>query len=171
MTFARLALACVLHIMGGGRPVSECQNDYFYEVSLAIEGASAEFNVPPDIIAAVIYHESKFKKDARGKRGEAGLMQIKRHGAVAGPDLRLTFRQLCDVKTNVTIGTRYLAQVLGKCPGVSRGLSRYNRGHGCSVSNYGRRVQTDRRQGYRDISTLVLTDHLRLLYFSQETNS
>jgi soluble lytic murein transglycosylase-like protein len=149
MQFAELALACVLYIVGGGEATPRCQHPLIVEVAQAVQEASREFDVPPNIIAGVIYHESKFRQHARGKLGEIGLMQIKRGGAVQGRYARMSFARLADVRLNIHLGTAYLAEVLPRCSSTARGLARYNRGHGCSVSDYSRGVLTDLRMGRR----------------------
>jgi soluble lytic murein transglycosylase-like protein len=147
MQFAELALACVLHFVAGGQSTQACQQKQIPEIANAVQEASSEFDVPPALIAAVIYHESRFRKLARGSRGEIGLMQLLRGGAVRGRYQRMSFAQLADIRLNVRLGTAYLAEVLPKCSSPAQGLARYNRGHGCMPSKYSTGVLADLRLG------------------------
>lgn len=145
MIFSELAFACVLYISTYHHTPAKCDSPLIAEIAAGAEGSSAEFGVPVDIIAAVIYHESKFKPFSRGRRGEIGLMQIKRRGAIQGPYLRMSFRQLADVRLNIRIGTAYLARALIRCTGT-RGLTIYNGGR-CGSGSYRTGVLTDLRLG------------------------
>lgn len=49
---------------------------YPVEYSAAVEDAAAEFDVPKELIYAVIHTESGFRADARSRAGAKGLMQI-----------------------------------------------------------------------------------------------
>ncbi len=83
--------------------------------------AAARHNVPPLLVKAVIWRESKFNHLARGNVGEIGLMQIRpTRGAVAEwvdgtgnplPDQTALFIP----ELNIEIGTWYLARMVRKC--------------------------------------------------------
>lgn len=76
---------------------------------------SAMFNVPPQLIKAIVWQESRGKIYARGKAGEVGLMQIRPETAVVewlrGNKITsaISDKQLFDPETNIEIGTWYLA--------------------------------------------------------------
>lgn len=153
---AELTFACVLWIVGGHEATPGC-----LEEPLVMESAGAfsfwsEFSgVPAEILAAMAYHESHYQRDARGKKGEAGLLQIKRGGAVEGADLTLTFKQLCDVNTNVRIASTYLSSCARTCRALPSYLALYNRGHGCEPSSYSSGVVGDLRMGRRLIPAMI----------------
>lgn len=80
-----------------------------------IAKASAKYGVSPKLIKAIIWQESKFRPNMRGKAGEIGLMQIRPETAVVewqrGNKIsrRPTQKQLFNPETNIDIGTWYLA--------------------------------------------------------------
>lgn len=94
-----------------GTPVDENRYDRF------IYEAATRHNVPPLLVKAVIWRESKFNALARGGVGEIGLMQIRSDTAVLDwtretgnppPDRAALFVP----ELNIEIGTWYLAQGL-----------------------------------------------------------
>ncbi|NOY74616.1 MAG: lytic transglycosylase domain-containing protein [Kiritimatiellaeota bacterium] len=103
-----------------------------------IEDAAERHCVDPALIKAVIWRESRFDPNARGAKGEVGLMQIRpRNGAVEdwavaygleSPKVGLLFNP----ELNLEIGTWYLARALRKWRGykhsVELALSEYNAG-------------------------------------------
>lgn len=79
---------------------------------------SKEFNVPPTLIAGVIYTESHFNPDATSPIGARGLMQIM-PATAAGIAARLsdtsyTADKLFDPATNIRYGTYYLRNLLDR---------------------------------------------------------
>ena len=80
-----------------------------------IREAAMRHGLPPDLVRALIFRESRFDPNARGKAGEVGLMQILPTGSAAewarvhrkpAPSAR----ELADVRTNLEIGCFYLAR-------------------------------------------------------------
>jgi soluble lytic murein transglycosylase len=82
-----------------------------------IQKISRQRGIDPQLVRAVIFQESRFKRDAIGKKGEVGLMQVHLKGAVAdwakahGKKVP-SHAALCDVDLNLEIGTWYLARAL-----------------------------------------------------------
>lgn len=81
-----------------------------------IAAASARHGVDPLLVKAVIWQESRFHPDKIGGDGERGLMQVMEPAAqdwVDALDIE-TFEptDLLDPKTNIEVGTWYLAQAL-----------------------------------------------------------
>ncbi len=82
-----------------------------------IQKISRQRGIDPLLVRAVIFQESRFKRDAIGKKGEVGLMQVHLKGAVAdwakahGKKVP-SHAALCDVDLNLEIGTWYLARAL-----------------------------------------------------------
>ncbi len=101
-----------------------------------IAAAAAEYEVPADLIAALIWQESRFRPDVVGGVGEIGLMQVTplvgyewagRHDHHAfDPD------ELFDPVTNIRVGTWYLARALAQWSdrpdAVPYALAQYNAG-------------------------------------------
>ena len=82
-----------------------------------IQKISRQRGIDPQLVRAVIFQESRFKREAVGKKGEVGLMQVHLKGAVAdwakahGKKVP-SHSALCDVDLNLEIGTWYLARAL-----------------------------------------------------------
>lgn len=78
--------------------------------------ASRRYGVEPELVKAVVWCESRFNPDARGRAGELGLMQIR--GAAAGEWAAaerinpFSHEQLIDPATNTLAGAWYLAKLL-----------------------------------------------------------
>lgn len=144
-------LACIVQTAEVGPPTdARCQAPYVRELTTAITYWSERYGIPTAIEAAKCYHESHFKKSARGTHGEIGICQPKPHGAIQGRDLRLTPRQLENVDTNVRISTRYLATFVQQCAHPSGWLTKYNRpARGCRPSRYSLGVLADLRAARR----------------------
>ncbi len=97
-----------------------------------IAGEAAASGVAPDLIAAVIYRESKFSEDARSARGAIGLMQVlpetarwihlQRGAPAAGPD------RLAEPEVNIAYGAWYLRYLIDKYGSQDLALAAYNGG-------------------------------------------
>lgn len=107
--------------------------------SKEIHHAAARHGVPPELVRALIFQESRFDPKARGRKGEIGLMQLLPSGAVAdwarinkvaepGED------ELLDPMMNLEIGCWYLGRALRRWQGydaaVELALAQYNAGEG-----------------------------------------
>ena len=93
-----------------------------------------EKNVPPDLIAGVIYAESRFV-DQTSHAGARGLMQITPDtaAAIATRTGGVNFRQedLADPQINISYGTWYLRNLLDRYgENVVLALAAYNAGQG-----------------------------------------
>ena len=101
-----------------------------------IAQAAGRYGVSPSLVKAVIWRESRFHPDMQGTHGERGLMQItegaaqdwaraEKVGIFAPTDL-------LDPKTNIEVGTWYLANALrhwsDKDDPVPFALAEYNAG-------------------------------------------
>jgi soluble lytic murein transglycosylase len=78
--------------------------------------AARQYGVEPALVKAVVWRESRFQENARGKVGELGLMQV---GEMAGDEWaeaeHVTGHQhadLLDPARNTRAGTWYLAKVM-----------------------------------------------------------
>lgn len=99
-----------------------------------IRQQAAEKGVPADLIAAVIYEESKFQ-DQTSSAGARGLMQITPDTADTIENLSggetFVYDDLADAELNIRYGTFYLAYLLDKYDGDEiAALAAYNAGEG-----------------------------------------
>ena len=80
------------------------------------------------LLAAVIYHESRFHNEAQSSKGARGLMQIR--------SARYTPEELADPSRNLAVGTRYLKKLearyadTGPVEAIKFALASYNLGDG-----------------------------------------
>jgi soluble lytic murein transglycosylase len=102
----------------------------------AIAEAAKRYQLDPALIRAVIWRESDFHPNARGRAGELGLMQIRQTAAsewAAAEHIRNFDHSAClDPLTNVLAGTWYLKRVLRHYSQADDplpfGLAEYNAG-------------------------------------------
>ena len=103
---------------------------------LLILNAAGESGCDPDLIKAVVWRESKFDPQARGKAGELGLMQIMPEAA---KDWAQTYEKkelgandLLDPATNLRIGAWHISKALQDWDQASEpiplALAQYNAG-------------------------------------------
>lgn len=98
--------------------------------------ASKRYSVPPELIKAVIWRESRFHPDKTGQHGERGLMQITEGAASDWARVEkiegFVPTNLFDPKVNIVAGTWYLKKALdhwaAKDDPVPFALAEYNAG-------------------------------------------
>ena len=98
--------------------------------------ASTRYGVSPSLVKAVIWRESRFHPDMLGAHGERGLMQITEGAAqdwARAEKIEIFVpADLLDPKTNIEVGTWYLANALrhwaGKDDPIPFALAEYNAG-------------------------------------------
>jgi soluble lytic murein transglycosylase len=103
-----------------------------------IDAAARRYNIDPLLIKAVIWRETRFHPDRRGRAGEIGLMQIQEAAALdwAGAEHVQNFshEQCFDPGTNVLAGTFYLGKLLKRYAHTDNplpfALADYNAGRG-----------------------------------------
>ncbi len=103
-----------------------------------IVAASRKHGVDPALIKAVIWRESRFDPQARGSKGETGLMQIMENTGLewAGAQRIPLFSSftLLDPGQNIDCGTWYLRRLLGRYSRTDNplpyALADYNAGRG-----------------------------------------
>jgi peptidoglycan lytic transglycosylase len=97
-----------------------------------VRGHARNYHLDPDLLAAVIYQESKFKADARSRSGAIGLMQLlpaTAEGiAVHTGGTRFRVADLYDPEINVRYGSWYLRHLLEKYGDERTALAAYNAG-------------------------------------------
>jgi len=97
-----------------------------------VVGHAENYRIEPNLLAAMIYQESKFKADARSSSGAVGLMQLlpetgqgiadRTGGNAWRPD------DLLDPELNIRYGAWYLRHLLDKYDDEALALAAYNAG-------------------------------------------
>ena len=95
---------------------------------------SRNYDLPPTLLAAVIYTESKFDADARSAAGAVGLMQLlpetAKGIAVRTGGHGFVVSDLVDPEINVRYGSWYLRNLLNRYDDVPTALAAYHAGQG-----------------------------------------
>jgi soluble lytic murein transglycosylase len=97
-----------------------------------IRAEAAANGVTPDLVAGVIYRESRFSESARSDRGAVGLMQVLPetaawiHDQPGGPAAEP--ERLAEPRVNIAYGVWYLAYLLREYDDVAYALAAYNGG-------------------------------------------
>jgi soluble lytic murein transglycosylase len=101
-------------ILGGGYWWRERQRERQYKDEIA--KAAARYRIDPLLVKAVIWRESRFDRNARGKAGEIGLMQIMEltgeEWAEAERLRGFSKNHLWDPSRNIQAGSWYLSKCL-----------------------------------------------------------
>lgn len=104
------------------------------DIANSVYRASTRYNVPPEMILAVIRIESAFDVNAQSNKGAVGLMQILPSTAQEiAQELRIDWRGeqiLRDPSANIEMGTYYLTKLIGQFNDLSVALAAYNHGPG-----------------------------------------
>ncbi len=103
-----------------------------------IRSAARQNGLPPDLVKAVVWRESRFDAAARGSHGEFGLMQVTETAAQEWADSRRdrAFRHehTLNAATNLHAGCFYLARICRRYRSTDRplafALADYNAGRG-----------------------------------------
>ncbi len=138
----RLAFVAVfvLAVAGIGVYVVEAKPSWYERARYPLRyetivvGHAENYRLPPQLVAAVIYQESKFDADARSSSGAVGLMQLlpetgqgiadRTGGDHWRPDDLLT------PELNIRYGSWYLRHLLDKYGDETLALAAYNAGQG-----------------------------------------
>lgn len=109
-----------------------------HEFDSEINAAAKRYSVDPLLVKAVIWQETRFHPNRRGRAGEIGLMQLREAAALdwAGAEHIQNFsHEHCfDPGTNVLAGTYYLGKLLRRYGRTDNpipfALADYNAGRG-----------------------------------------
>ena len=107
-----------------------------------IQKAAAKYNLPPELITAVIRAESNFKVSAVSSAGAQGLMQL-----MPATAKELGVKNSFDIEQNIDGGTKYLRKMMDRFGGsVRKALAAYNAGPGTVMKYNGRVPYPETRQ-------------------------
>ena len=96
-----------------------------------IRAAAARYNLPEELIAGVVWQESRANYRATSHCGAMGLMQL-----MPGTAKQLGVSNAYDPAQNIDGGAKYLRQMIDKFGRVDHAVAAYNAGPG-NVSKYG----------------------------------
>lgn len=126
-----LVIAWVLWFWCGGNDY--LTHNWFYRIEyrpLITHYAQAN-DLPPELVAAVVYTESRFTPDAESSRGAVGLMQLMPETAEwVAEQQGTTVHDLRDPEENIRLGTWYLRYLRTRFTSPEMALAAYNAGHG-----------------------------------------
>lgn len=126
-----IALLLVLLFVALRKPLQ--RRYYPLEYRDIISAASAEFDVPKDLVCAVIWVESRFRPDAESTAGACGLMQMAKE-TFAEMLWRLELPEDADIfapEQNIRCGVFYLKRLYGLYDeNWETALAAYNAGMG-----------------------------------------
>jgi soluble lytic murein transglycosylase len=104
---------------------------YPLEYEGTIRDVSAEHDLEPTLVAAVVYTESRFRPEVRSHRGAYGLMQLLPRTATFIRDRSGIEGDYRDPKVNLRMGAWYLSYLEDRYMGDERlVLAAYNSGEG-----------------------------------------
>ena len=107
---------------------------YPLEYEHIVQSHARNYRLQPELLAAVIYQESKFDPAARSRSGAVGLMQLRpetAHGiATRTGGGAFETADLLDPEINVRYGSWYLRHLLDKYDDETLALAAYNAGQG-----------------------------------------
>ena len=103
-----------------------------------IRAAARRYGVEPALVKAVVWRESRFQPEVRGRAGEIGLMQVREAAAQEWADSEhlasFEHQQCVDPRTNTLVGTWYLKKLLARYQNTDNplpyALADYNAGRG-----------------------------------------
>lgn len=90
-------------------------NDSRQEAEYYVAAYARHYNVPVELVRAVVEQESGWRKCPVSSKGAVGLMQL-----MPGTAARLSVSNRCDINQNVSGGVRYLAWLMNKFHGDLR---------------------------------------------------
>lgn len=133
-----LVLLLLLLLLGGGAGYWWWQGRLERSQDGPIRAAAQRYGVEPALVKAVVWRESRFHPQRRGRAGEIGLMQLQEEAArewAAAEHLDAFEHEQCfDPATNTLAGTWYLGKLLKRYTRTDNplpyALADYNAGRG-----------------------------------------
>lgn len=122
-----MVLVCATPIFAADRPLAAQAFPHPVPQNLAqiITEAGRTYNVDPNLIAAVAFHESEFNTRELSNIGAQGLMQL-----LPATSKALGVQDAFDPRQNIFGGTKYLKKQLDRFNGdVDRALAAYTAGY------------------------------------------
>ena len=141
-------LLLILLVLSGCRRVNDLLTvdeklEKAYDTTIARK--AAEYDLEPELLKAVIWRESRFRKEQIGSKGELGLMQLMRPAIEDWAKRKKravpTDSEVLEPEMNIEIGAWYLAWCGKRFPDRSRDgdvlrLAIYNAGYGRVRDNW-----------------------------------
>ena len=110
------------------------ERDQVEHIAHSVHEASSRFQLPPEMILAVIRIESAFDPNALSHKGAIGLMQILPSTAQEiAQELKMEWSGddlLRDPAANIAMGAYYLTKLIGQFDDLAVALAAYNHGPG-----------------------------------------
>jgi soluble lytic murein transglycosylase len=147
----RVILFALLFLIGGTALLlwraKEREKKFFPQ----IKAAASRYNVDPLLVKAIVWRESKFHPEVRGRAGEIGLMQIQeiaaQEWADAEHDRAFEHEHCLDPGTNTLAGTFYFSKLLKRYQQtdnpIAYALADYNAGRGNILKWNGSKAATN----------------------------
>ena len=135
------ALLALVVVAGAAAWVVRAEPDWYQRAryplryETIVRAHARNYDLPPTLLAAVIYAESKFDASARSSAGAVGLMQLlpdtARGIATRTGGDRFVVSDLLDPEINVRYGSWYLRNLLDRYDGdLATALAAYHAGPG-----------------------------------------
>ena len=129
--FATISILILFTISFAFIPIFEKTFIYPLRYKEEVFEFSAEFDLPPTLIFAIIKVESSFDKTSESDVGAKGLMQITdKTGAYIASLLSIEYYDLFDAKTNVKFGCFYIKYLIDRFYFIDTVICAYNAGEG-----------------------------------------
>ena len=141
MRRAALVVVLLAAVLGGAVAwVVTAQPDWYQRAryplryETIVRAHARNYDLPPALLAGVIYTESKFDASARSDAGAIGLMQLlpdtAKGIAVRTGGHRFVVADLLDPEINVRYGSWYLRNLIDRYDDVPTALAAYHAGQG-----------------------------------------
>jgi soluble lytic murein transglycosylase len=137
---ALVALLLLAAVVGVAAWVVTAEPDWYQRAryplryEAIVRGHARNYDLPPTLLAAVIYTESKFDASARSSAGAVGLMQLlpetARGIATRTGGTRFVVDDLLDPEINVRYGSWYLRHLIDRYDDIPTALAAYHAGQG-----------------------------------------
>jgi len=125
-------------LAGLGAGVWWAWRDHEHQYDRAIATIARQYGLPPGLVKAVVWQESRFRAGIRGSHEEIGLMQLQPTSAQEWADARhnaaFDAEHLMNAETNLHAGCFYLSKLVRRYPRTDNpwayALADYNAGRG-----------------------------------------